>query len=254
MSILSKIEKPKDRAIICTILGDAGMGKTSLAATFPKPVFIRAEDGLQGVPENQRPDALPLLKSVDGLWEQLTALIKEEHNYKTVVIDSITKLESMFIDYVVNNDPKNPKSIVQANGGYGAGREAVGALHSRVRNAAQALNDKGVHVVFIAHAETVTIEPPDGDSYTRYDLRLHKRSVSPYTDNVDLVGYLKLQTFLTGDEDKKKAKTDGSRVLTCHPEPSCVSKNRYNIEKPITVKRGENPLSQYVKTLNTKEK
>lgn len=67
MSILAKISKPADRPVIVTILGDAGMGKTSLAASFPNPIFIRAEDGLQAIPLETRPDALPLLSGADDL-------------------------------------------------------------------------------------------------------------------------------------------------------------------------------------------
>ena len=57
MSILSQIEKPSARPVIVTICGDSGLGKTNLAATFPKPIFIRAEDGLQGIPAEICPDA-----------------------------------------------------------------------------------------------------------------------------------------------------------------------------------------------------
>ena len=38
MSILSSISKPVDRPVIGTIIGDAGLGKTSLACTFPNPI------------------------------------------------------------------------------------------------------------------------------------------------------------------------------------------------------------------------
>ena len=59
MSILDSVEVPKDGAFVMTLTGDAGVGKTSLAATFPKPLFIRAEDGLQAIPVEARPMALP---------------------------------------------------------------------------------------------------------------------------------------------------------------------------------------------------
>ena len=65
MSILSTIAKPSNRPVIATILGDAGLGKTSLAATFPNPIFIRAEDGLQAIPEESRPDAFPVVTKAE---------------------------------------------------------------------------------------------------------------------------------------------------------------------------------------------
>lgn len=249
MSILSKISKPADRPVLVTILGDSGMGKTSLAATFPRPVFVRAEDGLQAIPEASRPDAFPLVSKADDLWEQLTALIKEDHQYKTLVIDSITALERLFVAEVMASDPKQPKSINQALGGYGAGVAAVAVLHQRVRKAAWMLVDRGMHVVFIAHADTETIELPDADPYTRYSMRLGKKSVAPYLDDVDVVGFLKLMTVTMGDGERKKAVSDGSRLLVTYATAANVSKNRYGITQDLEVPHGVNPLVPFIKSL-----
>lgn len=249
MSMLSQISKPADRPVICTILGEAGLGKTTLAASFPKPVFIRLEDGLQAIPLENRPDAFPVVSNVETLWSQLTALIKEEHDYKTVVIDSITALERLFIQHTIDSDPKAPKSINQALGGYGAGFSYVATLHQRVRKAAEMLVNRGIHVVFIAHAETTTVELPDCDAYSRYSLRLNKKSEAPYTDDVDVVGFVKLSTFTMGDGERKKAISDGSRVLVCYATASNVSKNRYGIEADIPFKQGENPLAKFIPSL-----
>lgn len=250
MSLLNSIEKPKDRPVIATVLGDAGLGKTSLAATFPNPIFIRAEDGLQAIPQDARPDAFPVVNKVDQLWEQLNTLLKEDHEYRTLVIDSVTALEQLFVQHVIESDPKKPKSIAQANGGYGAGFLAVGNLHQRVRKFCGALNErKNMHIVFIAHADTETIELPDQEPYTRYSLRLNKRSVAPYTDNVDLVGFIKLQTYTMGDGERKKAISDGSRVLVTYSTAANISKNRYNITEDLPVEIGKNPLINYIGTL-----
>jgi len=250
MSVLSSIAKPTDRSIICTITGDAGLGKTSLASTFPKPIFIRAEDGLQAVPEATRPDAFPILSTVDQLWEQLTALIKADHDYKTLVIDSITQLDNLFTNYIVDTDPKKPRTIAQALGGYGAGFQAISSLHGRVRKAAGILNEvKGMNIVFIAHSETETIELPDQDPYTRYNIRMQKKSVSHYTDNVDLVGYLKLETHTMGDGERKKAISDGTRILVTYASASNVSKNRYGINNDLVVVAGQNPLINLIPSI-----
>lgn len=249
MSILQQAAKPGITPIICTITGDAGIGKTRLAAAFPRPIFIRAEDGMDSIPMDQRPDALPVVEKVDQLWEQLTALIQEEHDYKTVVIDSVTALERMFTQYVIESDPKMPRSINQALGGYGAGLSAVGALHGRVRKAAGLLQKRGIHVVFIAHADTTTVELPDADPYTRYDLRLGKKSVAPYVDDVSLVGYLRLEVHTMGDGERKKAISDGTRLLTCYTTAACISKNRFGITEDIIVPDGANPLVDLIPAL-----
>ena len=250
MSILSSIAKPDDRSIICTITGDAGLGKTSLAATFPKPIFIRAEDGLQAIPVSTRPDAFPLLSNVDMLWEQLTALIKEDHDYKTLVVDSVTQLDTLFTNHIVDTDPKKPRTIAQALGGYGAGFQALSSLHGRVRKAAGILNEaKGMNIVFIAHSETETIELPDQDPYTRYNIRMQKKSVSHFIDNVDMVAYLKLETHTFGDGERKKAISDGTRILVSYATAANISKNRFGINEDIVVVNGINPLLNLIPSI-----
>lgn len=243
MSVLSSISKPADRPAVVTILGDSGLGKTSLACTFPKPIVIRAEDGLAAIPVDKRPDAFPVIQNADDVWEQLMGLIKEDHDYQTVIIDSVTALERLFVQHVIDSDPKKPRSINQAMGGYGAGLAAVATMHQRVRKACGILNEqKNMHVVFVAHADTETVELPDEDPYTRYSLRLGKRSVAPYVDDSDVVGFLKLQTFTTGDGERKKAMSDGTRLIVCYATASNVSKNRYGIEEDIVFEQDKNPF------------
>jgi hypothetical protein len=256
MSMLSTIAKPADRAVICTICGDSGMGKTSLAAAFPKPIFIRAEDGLQAIPAGQRPDAFPLLAApratdaVQALWDQLIALLHEDHDYQTLVIDSVTALERLFIASVMESDTK-AKSINQALGGYGAGVSAVASMHQRVRKAAGLLNErKGMHVVFVAHADVETMRLPDSDDYMRYSLRLPPKSLPPYVDDVDVVGFLRLETFTKGEDgERKKAISTGDRQLIVHATAANVSKNRFGVTEALDCPQGVNPLAEFIPAL-----
>ena len=252
--ILAQAGKPKDRAVMVTLCGDSGMGKTSLAATFPKPIFIRAEDGMQAIPVATRPDALPLIASVDQLWEQLNALIHDEHTYQTIVIDSVTALERLFMAHVLATDATKAKSINQAMGGYGAGTSAIAAMHGRVRKACGIMTEKrGMNAVFIAHADLEAMKLPDQDDYMRYSLRLPSKSLPPYVDDVDVVGFLKQQMVVMGDEgERKMARGSGSRELVCHVSPSSVSKNRYGITQALPVTIGNNPLAKFVPALGGK--
>jgi len=250
MGFLDKAEKPKNGPVVVTILADAGLGKTTLASTFPNPIFIRAENGLSAIPEEHRPFAMDVLQSTDDLWAQLGELITDDHPFKTLVIDSVTKLEVLFGEKVLADDPKRPKSLNQALGGFTAGYEAVGKMHRDVRVAAEELRERrGMNVVFIGHADLEKIDLPDADPYSRYSLRLHKKSISPYVDDVDVVAFIRQKVFVHGDGALKKATSSGARELVCYATASNISKNRFGITEALPFEPGENPLYNFIPSL-----
>jgi hypothetical protein len=82
------------------IFGEAGVGKTWFTLSFPRPFFIDTEGGADLRHYQER------LKAADGAYlgpedgacdfdfilEQMRALATENHPYKTLIIDSITKV------------------------------------------------------------------------------------------------------------------------------------------------------------------
>jgi phage nucleotide-binding protein len=245
---LKSLSKPEgQRPVIMTLFGEGGMGKTTLAAMMPKPVFIRTEDGTASLAGNDSVSLFPVATKVSDVFEAIEALASQPHDYKTLVLDSITQLATMIEAEIVAADPK-AKSINQAGGGYGSGYNTASDMHRRVREWAGALAyEKGMNVVFIGHADTETIELPDFDAYARYTIRMHKKSIPHYTDNVDLVGLIRLKTYLTGTGDKKRAVSTADREVLCHPQSSSVSKNRFGIDKPISFTfDGGNPFINFV--------
>jgi len=58
-----------------------------------------------------------------------------------------------------------------------------------------------------------------------------------------------LETFTTGDGERKKAISDGTRELITYATASNVSKNRYGITDPLKVELGQNPLKSFIKSL-----
>lgn len=240
MDLKSMISRPVSDAPMLTIFGEGGTGKTSMAATFPAPVFIRAEDGFDVFAGKKAPNAFPVLKNGEDIFEQLEALLEQDHPFKTLVIDSITSLDKKFESDIVRKDPR-AKSINQAMGGYGAGYSAVAELHSKVKDRCDQLREKkGMTIVFLGHVETETMDLPDEPNYSRYSMRIHKKSIGYYTDFVSLVGLLKLQTIV--DQDSGKAKSFGDRVMIVDKRASSITKNRYGIVDDIDVAEGSNPL------------
>jgi phage nucleotide-binding protein len=246
---LKTLSKPSgQRPIIATLFGEGGMGKTTLAAMFPKPVvFIRTEDGTASLAGNDNVSLFPLATSTQDVLDAIEALATQKHDHKTLVIDSITQLGTLIEAEIVAADPK-AKSINQAMGGYGAGYSAAAEKHRQIRDWAGSLAyEKGMNVIFIGHADTEMLDLPDMDAFARYTVRMHKKSIPHYTDNVDLVGLIRLKTFVRGgDGDKKRAISTGEREIICHPQASSVTKNRFNVSEPLAFTFDRNPFADFV--------
>ena len=245
---LKTLSKPSgQRPIICTLFGEGGMGKTTLAAMFKSPVFIRTEDGTASLAGNDNVSLFPLATSTQDVLDAIEALATQKHDHKTLVIDSITQLATMVEAEIVAADPK-AKSINQAGGGYGAGYSTAAEKHRQIRDWAGSLAyEKGMNVIFIGHADTEMLDLPDMDAFARYTVRMHKKSLPHYTDNVDLVGLIRLKTLIRGgDGDKKRAISTGEREIICHPQASSVTKNRFNVSEPLAFTFDRNPFADFV--------
>ena len=258
------LETYKRRPPFMTLFSEPGQGKTTLACMFPNAILLRVEDGVEAVPDKFRPGLMPVVETVDQLVNQIQWIWKERknHGFKTVILDSATRLETMIEKEIVENDPNKPLSINQACGGFGAGVKAVGAVHARIRKLLGHLNQNGdFAVIVIAHSEVETIEPPDSDNYMRHSMRLGKKSQAPWIDDVDMVGFIQLQKYVKGAKQETKntqgkagkAMSDGTRELVAYPTPANVSKNRFGlpdgepIELPDPRREGAvNPLFAYI--------
>lgn len=252
---LKSLSKPRaDRPIIATIFSEGGMGKTTLAAMFPAPVFIRTEDGTASLVGNDDVALFPIAATVQDVLDGITALAEQEHKFKTLVIDSVSQFEKLAVKEILDSEP-NPKAknMAAAHGGYGKAYGMLDQKHQELREAVSYLaSNCGMNVVFIAHATTEELELPDVDKYSRYTITLHKNKqfdcTHHYTNNVDLVAFIRLVTHVRGaDGGKKRAISAGEREIICFPVASNVSKNRFNITEPLPFNfESGNPFQQYL--------
>ncbi len=241
---LSKMVAPSQRkgGKIFTFFGEGGIGKTSLAATFPAPYFICCEDGTVILKDNKEVRMLPeIAKTTDGVREELKALIEQKHDRKTIVIDTITQMHTFLESEIIKKD--NAKGINSALGGYGNGYSACSEIHKEIRELCDILMERGINIVILGHAEIEKLDLPDTDPYSRYSIRMHQKSLKHWSDNVDLVGFIKEKTFIRGEKGKlKKATSDGTRVIICHKNAACIAKNRFKITKEFALEEGKNPF------------
>lgn len=244
MSLLDEAVEDGLGPFLGTIYGAPGTGKNTLACQFPNPFMIQTVGETTPLDAPVKPKKLPgFTDTTEKLWSQFTALIKEDHPYKTLIIDTVSGLDTLFTHEV---DP-NGQGLAKVNGGYGAGYKAVEARHMKLRRAVESLRKaKGMHVVFLAHARIETIMPPDGEQYNFYNIKTGKDTEKNYVDAVDFVGFLRQDRVLLGDEGKKRAKSTDTVTLICQKDPAYVTKNRLGITEELEVKKGENPLAKHL--------
>jgi len=74
------------------VYGVEGIGKSTFAAGADTPIFIQTEDGLGSI----KVDHFPMVESAENVMEAVASLYRQEHGFKTVVIDSLDWLETLF--------------------------------------------------------------------------------------------------------------------------------------------------------------
>src|SRR5690348_4382239 len=73
------------------LYGTHGIGKSTFGSMAPRPVFIQTEDGLGEIDC----DRFPLNQSFSDAMQALSELYTAEHQYRTVVVDSLDWLERL---------------------------------------------------------------------------------------------------------------------------------------------------------------
>lgn len=82
--------------------GSAGVGKTTAAISFPKPYLIDTEKGATNDQYvkilKQNGGVVFQTADFDELLNEITSLLTEEHDYKTLVIDPLTTIYNDLLD------------------------------------------------------------------------------------------------------------------------------------------------------------
>ncbi len=240
MSLLSQVQSGRSAAPPrLMIYGTEGIGKSTLASRAPKPIFIQTEDGLGEIDCHK----FPLAKSLVEVLGALAELHSEAHDYQSVVVDSLDWLERLIWDSVCQD--YGAKSIEKIDGGYGKGYiYALTPWRQFIDHLSALHRDRCMAVILIAHAKVEKFDDPESSPYDRYSPRLHKHAAALLTEWCDAVLFAS-RKFRTQTEDagfgRKRTiahavgKDGGERVLRTVGGPSCVAKNRYNLD-------GELPL------------
>jgi hypothetical protein len=231
LSTLKKVSN--DRPPIVCVHGGPGIGKTTFAANAPDAVFIRTEDGLGNIEAT----AFPMAKTFADVMEAITSLASENHDFKWLVLDSLSALEPMIWAQVASDD--NKKNIEEL--GYGKGYIiALEKWRELLDGLAFLASEKKIGSILIAHSDIVRHEPPDMAAYDRTQIKLHKRAFQLIYERADVIGYAAPEIFISKDGDPKSLKGarnlatgSGQRWLHLVEKPAFIAKNRYQMPEKI---------------------
>ena len=223
------------------IYGTQGLGKTTFGCTFERPILLRIEDGAGAL------DVPTFPKLVETCGEMVEAMqaLHGEHPFRTLVVDSLDWLEPIiWAQTVARINEGRDRPIESIEGvGYGKGyveadndwRMLMGGFDSLRLN-------KGMNIVLISHAEVKRHEPPDGEPYDRYQIKLHKRAWSLWQEWSDMVLFAnyRRRAIKTKDggnkgQDKFRAEGSGERCVYCDERPAYLAKNRWGLPHEIYI-------------------
>jgi hypothetical protein len=209
------------------LYGPHGVGKTSLAASAPNPVFIQTEDGLA---ENDVP-TFGILRTFDDVMSAIGSLYTEPHDFQTVVLDTLDWLEpQVWAETCRRNNWPDIESA-----GYGKGYLAAADTWREVIEGTNALRDeKGMTIILLAHADIKRFESPEVDPFDRYQPKLHARASALVQENVDCVFFNQrmVSTVKIDPKDKNsrvRGVGGGQRAIYTEERPAFLAKNRYRM-------------------------
>lgn len=222
-------------AIKTLIYGPEGIGKSTLAAMWPNPIFIDLEGGTNQLPvvRLESPSSWSMLRA------ELTAIKNREIPCSTVVIDTMDAAERMCAEYIMARDGK--KSIEEW--GYGKGYTILQEEFGRLLDYLTDTAASGINVVVLGHSTMRKFERPDeSGAYDRFELKLTKQ-VSPMVKEwADMVLFCDYKTYVETNKSGKAKATGGARVIRTTHAPTWDAKNRFGLPDELPLKLGEMPV------------
>lgn len=225
------------------IYADTGMGKTTLSALSPKPVFIGLDDGGRKIRHPVTNELLKRIKHVDTYEDVRNVLQRASlfDNRETIVIDTVTILQDLAVPHMLAtiSTEKGGKVDNIVGYGYNKGYQHLYDLMKSILQDCDALIHAGKNVILVAQSIPNKVSNPAGDDYLRDGPRLYagKPSIEAlyceWADHILRIDYQDIWVAKQSKKDTKgKAAGDTTRVIYTKQEIYFRAKSR-TIEEPV---------------------
>lgn len=238
MFSLSKVSSKKEVLPPNVIIyGTPKIGKTTFAASAEKPIILDFERGSNNleVARVGRED----LGSFKAVMEVLRVLYKEDHDYKTVVIDSIDWLERMVFEEIAKeHGARSIDDYKVAALGYGKGYTLGLTMIKQLTVALDALRaDKGMAVILICHSQVKKFTDPEVESFDRFTLKLNEKIEGLLKEWSECILFARQKVHVTTEETGFKKTVNkgrtGDRVIYTQEAASFLAGNRYDLPREL---------------------
>lgn len=223
---LNSLKKNTPKPPIISIYGDAGIGKSTFATQAPNPVVIRTEDGLGDLDVM----AFPVATTTQEVREAITSLQTTDHEFKTLVLDSVDWLEAIIFEEVAKKANVAEVSLIDYGKGYG---ESRAIMRDILLSLIKLRDTKGMIIIIVAHSHIKRVEDPDLPSYDSHDIKLHKSSAALIHEFSDIILYACFDTFIKTEKEgfKKRGRAfdTGERIVRTVGTPAYTAKNRFSL-------------------------
>ena len=237
--------------------GEPGEGKTTLAAQFPKPLFIitHGETGIDSakkvnvadkdipvirLPELYKTDSIPDGVGHNGFnmcIETLQTFAQGGHDKRTVVVDTLSGFEKINEQHCASLEFKGDmagRNQDEWNAWAAGPRRAEAYWLGEFIPACLNCIESGFNVVLLAHCKTATIKNPNGPDYQKYQPDLTDRIFNSTAKSLQYILFLgKQPEFETDKATKKRTVKISDRFIGITNETWYNAKNWDNLQDPI---------------------
>lgn len=211
------------RPLRLLVYGVEGIGKSTLAAGAKAPVFLDADDGTAQLNVSRI-----RIASWPQLREALDALEREQHNFKSAVLDTIDAFDRMLVAAIC--DQHGVASIEDVGGGYGKGYTALAEQWVAILDQLRRLQERrGMNVIALAQAEIATFRNPNGNDWQRWTLRCQKKTAALWKEWVEVMLFATREVQVATKGREKGKGQGGRRILYTEWAPGREAKNRLGL-------------------------